>query len=1823
MALARNLRTLIVLGTVASLMVTGAIWAHQAVAQDAPECPPDWPNQQYAGPLREKDHGRIQYQDYHTDFDGERWFVIRASDSNGYTTIRAYPASDDADGGYQADSPDQVCYLIVRKPGAAEDATEPDQVEFPREQEEQTSGSGSVSTPAPTPEQSTTPQPPATPGPTPSATPASNAAPTLDLLEFDGETVASGPVSRGGFERGQEIPIKLRGQDVDGNLAHIALVAQDGTPLDRGDCAVAADQECVLTLAVTTTDLDGSTLRFRAVAVDDAGVQSDAIAFAITTRRPPGSSTTPPRPRPTPRPMVSQQITAGSEATVQHPSGVQVEVPEGATAHLTQDGYVWSPGPGTDEGSTLETNGMVTITIVEADPPAESVLGVGQVYDISITDDDGDDVRLGEPVTVTLPYTLSEGKQTSDLVVMHWDDQLGRWEEVEGSVVDEEEGTITVRIDQLSDVCLAEYLNPMEFIATSALSLVGETVLRQSYSAGFKHLISLRVEEGFRPPILPIFELGKVGVSAVFDVDDLASLPVIQNSPVGQLLMSRPITREGAGHFITSWLNGHAELSVEGGVSSPFKIIFSVLNTGEYGTTGYNTDPDFSASVAPVSVTLPGGVEFQAKVNENGNISPKDAQLNTCVTCPLDLSAEVSFAEVTFNILKGELNTQDLYQALAAMLDPANSETCSQEDSDNTLPDKNDPGGKVSLEFFNAELMCTIFKSVGSAIETVVDEAFYEFTEYENTSPAAVAMLDPSLFNRVVGATGGYDVNLDGTGELIFPPHDVDNNRLTLLPLEMSITGDRDESRSYFLELRSVTDGWDVQLNQDPAVWNSGMNPVFNEDPLLSDALRRVEFDALALSAYSTHWLVTADTDAPATGNADFWLVHDKLVDEVVATATLDLVKSQPYADLTIEATGQHAFSIDGETLAYTVQVANLGPSPASGIRVHALNTVGDGLRLTGASTPGNSRLCGDTPRFRGVNCSLDDLQADESVELTLEFDLGVSLDPGQPIRMAFAVETGSRDLTPQNNSTVAVVTRNTSEREILTAFYAAAGGSSWTNDLNWGSNLPLDDWHGVEIYDGRVVALDLADNGLSGDIPVQVGYLTHLERLDLHGNDLPGEIPEELGYLKRLKILDLKENQLTGTIPAALGHLTNLELLSLGHNTELTGPIPEELLNLTKLKVLSLRSSALTGEIPSVLARLTRLEQLHLNDNKLAGEIPTALGSLDKLQNVYLSGDDHVIIGCIPPDLGDVPNNDLGQLRLPDCGSTPFALDPALQFPAEVLDAAGNDAPWGIWSDHTTMWVADSDDKKIYAYNLETKERDADKDFNTLDAAGNDNPRGIWSDGTTMWVADDPTLTPGRIYAYNMDDRERNSGLDFAATMDAAGNRNPAGIWSDESTMWVADWVENKIYAYNMADKSREFTSDINDLDDDAQNLEPTGIWSDRRTMWVADDPLLGSGKIYAYNLRDGERVSRLEFQTLAGAGNTDPSGIWSNGAIMWVADRDDGKIYAYNMPTFTGIQADRAALTALYHATGGPSWRNDANWLSATDLAEWHGVTTDADGRVTELHLGDNYMRGEIPEELAQLTNLTFLDLGLNDLTGEIPEELAQLTNLTFLDLGSNDLTGEIPEELAQLTNLTVLELHSNRGPNYTGLTGEIPEELAQLTNLTFLDLSNNYLTGEIPEELGQLTNLTHLYLHANGDLGFNGLIGEIPEELAQLTNLTTLSLWYNDLTGEIPEELGQLSNLTRLDLSSNDLTGEIPEELGQLTNLTFLSLYGNDFTGCIPTGLRYVGNGGLALPFCDETASAPVITSDYSFTVPEGTTAVGTLTATDQDTAGNLLV
>ena len=286
-------------------------------------------------------------------------------------------------------------------------------------------------------------------------------------------------------------------------------------------------------------------------------------------------------------------------------------------------------------------------------------------------------------------------------------------------------------------------------------------------------------------------------------------------------------------------------------------------------------------------------------------------------------------------------------------------------------------------------------------------------------------------------------------------------------------------------------------------------------------------------------------------------------------------------------------------------------------------------------------------------------------------------------------------------------------------------------------------------------------------------------------------------------------------------------------------------------------------------------------------------------------------------------------------------------------------------------------------------------------------------------------------------------------------------------------------------------------------------------------------------------------------------------------------------------GDALDKAALVALYDATDGSNWTTSTNWKTTAPLSEWYGVTTDVDGRVTDLYLTQNGLSGEIPAELGDLSslqnlylwqnnlsgaipaelgdlaNLQILFLEDNNLSGAIPAELGDLTSLLTLDLQNNNLSGEIPAELGDLTNLQNLYLRNNN------LSGEIPAELGDLANLLVLDLQNNKLSGEIPAELGDLSSLQNLYLAQNG------LSGEIPAELGDLTSLLTLDLQNNNLSGEIPEELGDLSSLQYLYLWGNELSGEIPEELGDLANLEILYLNQNELSGPIPAELGDLSN------------------------------------------------
>ena len=249
-----------------------------------------------------------------------------------------------------------------------------------------------------------------------------------------------------------------------------------------------------------------------------------------------------------------------------------------------------------------------------------------------------------------------------------------------------------------------------------------------------------------------------------------------------------------------------------------------------------------------------------------------------------------------------------------------------------------------------------------------------------------------------------------------------------------------------------------------------------------------------------------------------------------------------------------------------------------------------------------------------------------------------------------------------------------------------------------------------------------------------------------------------------------------------------------------------------------------------------------------------------------------------------------------------------------EALDS-GHDSPSGMWSDGSTLWVADNADgagDAVYAYDLATGERVESREFALADT--NRAPRGIWSDGETVWVSDSGRE---RLFAYRLADGERVEEREFAL---AERNSDARGIWSDEETMWVLDSRADALFVYDF--ESGEL---LGEYELDAANDDPRGVWSDGVTIWVSDH---GAKRLFAYRLpvlpdaetdpgeedadddaRELERVRDEEFSMLSRASNNSPRGIWSDGDVMYVADESDDKVYSYNMPD--AIDARLASLT------------------------------------------------------------------------------------------------------------------------------------------------------------------------------------------------------------------------------------------------------------------------------------------------------------------------
>ena len=285
-------------------------------------------------------------------------------------------------------------------------------------------------------------------------------------------------------------------------------------------------------------------------------------------------------------------------------------------------------------------------------------------------------------------------------------------------------------------------------------------------------------------------------------------------------------------------------------------------------------------------------------------------------------------------------------------------------------------------------------------------------------------------------------------------------------------------------------------------------------------------------------------------------------------------------------------------------------------------------------------------------------------------------------------------------------------------------------------------------------------------------------------------------------------------------------------------------------------------------------------------------------------------------------------------------------------------------------------------------------------------------------------------------------------------------------------------------------------------------------------------------------------------------------------------------DIPLPGSVAGDRAALTAFFNSMRGYNWDHSSNWLSDRPLNQWAGVTTDRNGRVTDIKISVAWSDGRIPPEIGQLTALRNLHLYSGLMSGPLPQELADLPNLRRLYLGGLDITGPFPPIILEMRQLEELYVHRNR------FSGPIPPEIGELTNLTDLSLAaNDFDPGPIPAEFGNLVNLRRLVLP------YSNLTGPIPDSLYNLTRLEELYLNLNAISGSLSPLIGNLTNLRKLDVTENQLSGPIPPEIGNLVELRVLDMGDNRFSGSIPPGIGNMTHlEGLRLNQNQLTGSLP---------------------------------
>ncbi len=440
-----------------------------------------------------------------------------------------------------------------------------------------------------------------------------------------------------------------------------------------------------------------------------------------------------------------------------------------------------------------------------------------------------------------------------------------------------------------------------------------------------------------------------------------------------------------------------------------------------------------------------------------------------------------------------------------------------------------------------------------------------------------------------------------------------------------------------------------------------------------------------------------------------------------------------------------------------------------------------------------------------------------------------------------------------------------------------------------------------------------------------------------------------------------------------------------------------------------------------------------------------------------------------------------------------------------EIPLAGANSNAKGIWSDGTTMWVADSGTDRIYAYALSDGTRQdgtgetTNREFNLH--ADNAKPWGVWQEGATLYVVD---TQDHKIYAYNAPseaapadicDRTEAVRTAILATTEVTATDCASVTDAELAAITVLTVDDTSITAFKVGDFAGLTGLTRLELYNASLITElPPGLFAGLPALRIL--VIDGAPGLLTLPAAIVDDLTPLRTLKIIDTGLAElPPGVFDELTVLTILELDDNSLA--DLPA--GIFDSLTGLTTLD--------------LCNNDLPSLRQGVFDQLTNLTVLNLYLNPLT-ELPSGVFdRLTLLQELRLYSAELTELRPGVFDSLTQLTLLAMYKTHLDVLPPNLFQQLTNLEKLFLTpSLEGPTPQFLTYS-PYQLHHLTSLMFLGTADSVSSYTRPSAPGAPEGLLAIFNSRTINLSWTASSGAISYQILRQVGSAAEEVYVED--------------------------------------------------------------------------------------------------------------